>query len=80
MRSQHRTVRFLIEHHAQIVQPFYGAGAFSYQFIEQFRHIFKVSAAKRVDIMDHRRIVFLVCRLNSALCHHGVGVAHGAAL
>ena len=35
-----------------------------------------MSAAQRIQIMDRRRIVSLICSLDAAFCHHGVGVTH----
>ena len=75
MGGDHPSIFILIKHYAQIIEPLDGVRRFHDQPLQQFRPCGKMSAAESVQIMLDRRIIFLVRRLDAALCHHGVGVA-----
>ena len=59
-----------------MLQPGDGIGGFHDQTAQQLRPGGKMSSAERIQIVAHRAVVLLVRGLNTALGHHGVGVAH----
>ena len=73
--GDHPSVFIFIKHYAQVIEPLDGVRRLHDQPLQKFRPCGKMSAAKSVQIMLDRRIIFLVRRLDAALCHHGVGVA-----
>ena len=75
MCGNHPAVLVLIKHNTQIVEPLDSVRRFHNQTTQQFRSGRKMSAAEGVQIMLLGRIVFLIRSLDSALCHHSVGVA-----
>ena len=76
MCRHHRAVLLLVEHNAQLAQPVNCQRSVAYQLLQKLRNIFVVTAAKGIQIMLRRRIVSLIRSLNTALSHHGVGIAH----
>ena len=75
MCGDHCSVVCFIKLNSKVVEPFDRIRSFHYQSFYQFRFCCKMSASKAVQIMLHRRIVFFICRLDSAFCHHGVCIA-----
>ena len=75
MGGDHPSIFIFIKHYAQFIEPLDGVRRFHDQPLQKFRPCGKMSASKSVQIMLDRRIIFLVRRLDAALCHHGVGVA-----
>ena len=75
MGGDHGAVLFLVEHNTEIVKPFDCARSVADKLLEKLGLIAEVTAAESVNIVDCRRIIRLVSRLDSALRHHGVGVA-----
>ena len=75
MGGNHGSVRCFIEFHAQVVQPLNGFGSVADQLCQKLSFGCIVSAAEGIHKVNGRRIVGLICRLNAALGHHGVGVA-----
>ena len=75
MGRYHTSVCILIKHNAKLIQPFDRIRRFHYETFYQFRPCGKVSAAKAVQIVLNRRVVLLICRLDTAFRHHRIGVA-----
>ena len=74
MCGDHGSIVFLVKLNAKIVQPFNCIRSFHYKSLYQLWLCSKMSAAEAVQIMLYRRIVFFVSCLDSAFCHHGVGI------
>ena len=72
--GNHGSVFSFVELNAKVVQPFDRVRGFHYQSLYQLWLCSKVSAAEAVQVMLYRGVVFFVCCLDSAFCHHGVGV------
>ena len=75
MGGNHRTVRCLIKFYARIVEPMNGLRCIANQLRQQLPLCGIVTAAECVHKVNGRRIVGLVSSLDTALCHHGVGIA-----
>ena len=76
MGRYHTSVPILIKHDAKLVQPFDCVRRFHDKTFYQFRPCSKMSAPKAVQIMLYRGIIFLICCLDTAFCHHGIGVSN----
>ena len=74
VRGDHGSIVFFVELNAKIIQPFNCIRSFHYKSLYQLWLCSKMSAAEAVQIMLYRRIVFFVSCLDSAFCHHGVGI------
>ena len=72
--SNHGSVFCFIKFNTKIVKPFNGIRSFHYQSLYQFRFCCKMSAAEAVQIMLYRRIILFIRCLDTALCHHCVGI------
>ena len=72
----HPSVCVLVKHNAQFVQPFDRVRRFHYKAFYQFRLCSKMSASECVQIMLYRRIIFLICRLDTAFGHHRIRIAN----
>lgn len=76
MGGDHVALRIFVEHHSKLIEPLNGVWSLHYQPAQKFRTGGKMAAAKSVQIVLHRGVVLLIRRLNTALCHHGVGVSN----
>ena len=76
MGRDHRAVRRFIKLYAKAGQPLNGLRRFGDQFIQKVLLRREVSAAVGIQKMLRGRVVRLVRRLNAALGHHRVRVAH----
>ena len=74
MCCDHGSVFFFIKFNAKIIQPFDGIRSFHYKSLYQLRLCSKMSAAKAVQIMLYRGIIFFIGSLNAAFCHHRVRI------
>ena len=72
--GNHPAVLVLIKHNAQVIEPLDCVRCFHNQAAQKLGSCRKMSAAEGVQIMLLRRIIFLIRSLDTALCHHGVGV------
>lgn len=75
VRGDHNAVFIFIEHYAQRIEPTDRLGGFRHQFFEQFFLVLEMPAAESVEIVNRRRIVFFIRRLNTAFRHRRVRVA-----
>ena len=71
----HPPVRFLVEHHPQVLEPLDDKRCIHHQRLDQFGHIGKVTAADDVQVVDGGAVVGPVGGLDATLGHHRVGVA-----
>ena len=76
VRCDHSAVGRFIKFNAEIIQPLNRLRSIAHKLCKQFSFCGIVPAAERIDKMDGGRIVWLIRRLNTALCHHGIGIAH----
>ena len=74
MCSDHGSVFCFIKLNTKVVEPFDRIRCFHYQSFYQLRFCGKMSASKAVQIMLYRGIIFFICCLDPAFCHHGVGI------
>ena len=72
--GDHISLCVLVKHNTQLVQPLNRVRGFHNQSSQQFRPCCKMSAAESIQIVLYRGVIFLVCCLDTALCHHGVGI------
>ncbi|CCZ20071.1 unknown [Candidatus Apopatosoma intestinale] len=72
----HCAVGRLVKFHAEIIEPFYSLRRIANELCEQFALCRIVTAAESIDKMDSGRIIGFISRLNSALCHHRIGIAY----
>ena len=75
MGGDHGAVGCLIEFNAELVEPLDGLRRVADQLGQQLALGGEMAAAEGIEKVDGRRIVGLVGRLDTALGHHGVGVA-----
>ena len=73
--GDHIALFVLIKHNSQIAQPLNGIRRLHDKSAKKLRSGGKMPASKGIQVMLYRRIVLLVCRLDSSLCHHGVCVS-----
>ena len=76
MCGDHGSIVFFVELNAKIIQPFNCIRSFHYKSLYQLWFCSKMSAAEAVQIMLYRRIILFVCSLDTALCHHCVGITN----
>ena len=74
MDGDHPSIFVFVKHNSQVIQPLDRIRRLHHQFAQQFRPGRKMSAAKGVQVVLYRRVVFLIRRLDSAFRHHGVGI------
>ena len=72
----HDALFIFIKHYAEVVQPLDGQRPVVDQALQQFRFVGIMAAAQSIKIMNSRRVIFLICCLNAAFCHHRIGIAH----
>ena len=72
----HGAVGCLVEFHTKLRQPLDGLRRVHDELVKKILLRGEVAAAVGIQKMLRRGIVRLICRLNAALGHHGVGVAH----
>ena len=75
MGRDHHAFFIFIKHHAEVVQPLDGQRPVVDQPLQQFRFVGIMAAAQSVEIMNSRRVIFLIRCLNAAFCHHRIGLA-----
>ena len=76
VRGYHIAVFVLIEHNAEIGQPFDSRRRFVNKHFQKLGLSGKVSAAERVEVVNRRAVVFFIGSLNTAFRHHRVCVAY----
>jgi len=69
-----RAIGLLVEHAAQFLQPSDHQRRIFDQRFHQIGNIGKMPTAHHVQVMDGRRVVGFICRLNTPLGHHGIGI------
>ena len=74
--GDHGAVGFLIELNAQVIQPLDCFRSLGNQLIDQFLFCCEMSAAESVEEVLSRGVTGFISSLDTALSHHGVGVAH----
>ena len=74
MCSDHGSVFCFIKLNTKVVEPFDRIRGFHYQSFYKLWFCGKMSASKAVQIMLYRGIIFFICCLDSAFCHHGIGI------
>ena len=72
--GNHSSVFCFIKFNTKVIKPLNGIRSFHYQSLYKFRFCCKMSAAEAVQIMLYRRIILFICSLDTALCHHCVGI------
>ena len=73
--GDHPAVLILVKHDAQIVQPLDSVRRLHHQAAQKLRPGREMSASEGVQVMALGGVVLLICRLDAAFRHHGVGVA-----
>jgi hypothetical protein len=76
MKHLETTIRILIEHCAQTLEPLKHGGGMGHQGINQLRDIGEVASADRIKVMVIRRIFpWLGGHLDTPFGHHRIGIA-----
>ena len=75
VRRDHRPVRILIKHDSQLIQPLDRIRRLHDQLLQKLRSCSKMPAAKCIEIMLYRRVIFFVRCLDTAFRHHCICIA-----
>ena len=75
MGGDHGSICLFIKLNTQFIEPFDRIRGFHNQSLHQLWFCREMSAAEAIQIVLYRRIILLVCCLDSAFCHHGIGIA-----
>ena len=74
--GNHSSVSFLVKLNAKLGKPLNCLGSITHELGKQLSLSGKVSATECVNKVYCGGVVGLICRLNTALCHHCVCIAH----
>ena len=76
MCGYHSSVFFFIKFHAKFIEPFDCIRSFHDKSFYKLWLCSKMSAAKTIQIMLYRRIIFFICCLDSSFRHHCIGITN----
>ena len=72
--GNHGSICLFIKLNTQFIEPFDRVRGFHNQSLYQLWFCSEMSAAEAIQIVLYRRIILLICCLDSSLCHHCIGI------
>ena len=76
MGSDHGAVLSLVELYTELGKPADCVRSFINQLVKKVLLSCEMSAAECIQEVLSRRVIRLISSLNTAFCHHGVGITH----